>query len=846
MASKLKYEFLVALGLSALLPFVVASVMLFEWSRSDQELTQIHRQDDRARITQTARSSLERVAVVTDMAAQSREVLDFILAPKSSRPYAENLLIGRFLDLSKRASEIAGWRIYDGHGAMLYPDTKGEVAIKPGFSKHNDGISYISTISLDDQYLASGSVTNKGFLEALIPTAQISEKIPGLKAITKFGDNDSLSSLEIEVSEQPPGTRPVVAAIIIVAVVMVISLSIGLGLFYRKILRPIERLTDEVLAKHPNPSSISLMSKGHEILLLKDVFETYIREMEVASRNAAIAQMTQMLAHDVRKPFSLLRMALGMLAQAKDPEAVQLLMSRIVPEMDKAMSSVDGMISDVMEVGAASTTLIREAASPESIIEATLFEIGRIYPKAAISFEYDFKHRHMAHVHVQKISRVFSNIVGNAFQAMRIKGSMWFRTSEHEGMIQFCVGNSGSVIPKESLSKLFEAFFTSGKKGGTGLGLAIAQKVVVAHGGKIWCESSRTAEFPDGKVEFFFTLPVLPDKLNRTTAALPRNSRDIANNLVFSGHNPPSLLSVDKGELTLENDIVQALTAANRTLHILIVDDEAIYRSALSTFLTRTEVLGCHVTLTQAQDSDEALKALSSRTYDLVVTDVDMGVSSLNGFDLVSELRKRGSGALICVHSNRIVAADSKTAIDAGANYFMPKPMARAQLLRILLQAAAPVVLSTSNTIAKVTTALGTTSSVPVKPQSLSTKPAVLIVDDSPMTLYAWEEVLAPDAVVFTMKSFEDLMDKIDSDSNFIGELTYVITDMHLDGSAGDGLDVGRLIKGLRPSLPVLMSSDETFDDGELVGVADKVIPKEPVDLAELRIRSVANKKGRL
>ena len=96
------------------------------------------------------------------------------------------------------------------------------------------------------------------------------------------------------------------------------------------------------------------------------------------------------------------------------------------------------------------------------------------------------------------------------------------------------------------------------------------------------------------------------------------------------------------------------------------------------------------------------------------------------------------------------------------------------------------------------------------------------------------------------MKSFEDLKDKIDSDSNFIGELTYVFTDMHLDGSAGDGLDVGRLIKGLRPSLPVLMSSDETFHDGELVGVADKVIPKEPVDLAELRIRIVANKKGRL
>jgi DNA-binding NtrC family response regulator len=103
-----------------------------------------------------------------------------------------------------------------------------------------------------------------------------------------------------------------------------------------------------------------------------------------------------------------------------------------------------------------------------------------------------------------------------------------------------------------------------------------------------------------------------------------------------------------------------------------------------TTFLTRTEALGGHLTITQTQDSDDALEALSSQNYDLVITDVDMGPSSLNGFELVSELRKRGSKALVCVHANRIVAAASKTAIEVGANYFMSKPMARAQLPRHL------------------------------------------------------------------------------------------------------------------------------------------------------------------
>ena len=365
-----------------------------------------------------------------------------------------------------------------------------------------------------------------------------------------------------------------------------------------------------------------------------------------------------------------------------------------------------------------------------------------------------------------------------------------------------------------------------------------AQKVVNAHGGKIWCESAITSEHPNGKVEFFFTLPVAAENLSRTTAELPKNSLEIAKRLLFSDVTEvsvPQSLSVDKGELTLEDDIVHALHATGRNLRVLIVDDEAIYRSALSTFLTRTEALSGLLTVIQTENSEDALKALSTQDYDLVITDVDMGALSINGFELVAELRKRNSKALVCVHSNRIVSADSKTAISVGANYFMPKPMARAQLLRILLQAATSPAIPTPN--------LSTTASPPTTSQPLNKKPTVLIVEDSPMTLYAWEELLSPDAVVHTMRSFEDLTEEIDANPNFLRELSYVITDMHLDGSAGDGLDVGRLIKGLMPNLPVLMSSDDIFEDHELVGAADKVIPKDPVTLAELRIRSVVHKK---
>lgn len=55
---------------------------------------------------------------------------------------------------------------------------------------------------------------------------------------------------------------------------------------------------------------------------------------------------------------------------------------------------------------------------------------------------------------------------------------------------------------------------------------------------------------------------------------------------------------------------------------------------------------------------------------------------------------------------------------------------------------------------------------------------------------------------------------KIAGDAVLLDWLTYVVTDMYLDGSAGDGIEVGRLIKSRRPALAVMLSSDRTFARG--------------------------------
>jgi len=554
---------------------------------------------------------------------------------------------------------------------------------------------------------------------------------------------------------------------------------------------------------------------------LNQTFGELRDKIEKSAGHEATARMTQMLAHDVRKPFSILRMGLGMLANAKDPDGVKKVLARLIPEIDKAVSSVDGLIADVMEVGSTSTKLSQEPANPESLIEATLGEIFRVYPKANVAISYDLQHTHMANVHVQKVGRVFSNIVGNAIQAMGQTGEIWFKTRERADMIEFCIGNAGSLIPAASLHKLFDAFFTSGKKGGTGLGLAIAEKVVKAHGGRIWCESDKTPSHPTGYVEFKFTLPLVASGTCKSKARLPAHSTELIAGLLTFEDSAAEQGSVDKSELTLEEEIIRASNKLGRQLRVLLVDDEAIYRGALGSYLSRTPELSAAMSVILASSSREALAETANGSIDLVITDVDMGEDSLDGFELVASMRAAGMQALICVHSNRIVAADHKTATIGGADAFLPKPVARAQLLRLVLQAAQ------ASQQARQSKRQG----VVAEPAS---KPEILVVDDNIFVLEAWQSALAGDAIVHSIASLEDLDERLEADPGFAGRLLLAVTDMHLDGSAGDGLDVGRLLKRHRPGLQVLLSSDGVIPPSELVGAVDMAIGKDPVRLATL------------
>jgi two-component system, sporulation sensor kinase E len=89
---------------------------------------------------------------------------------------------------------------------------------------------------------------------------------------------------------------------------------------------------------------------------------------------------------------------------------------------------------------------------------------------------------------IQKMKRVFVNIIKNAVEAMPNGGTLTITSSQKDNNLQIAFSDTGTGMPKCILEKVWTPFFTTKAKG-MGLGLPISKRIVEEHEGKISLES---------------------------------------------------------------------------------------------------------------------------------------------------------------------------------------------------------------------------------------------------------------------------------------------------------------------------------------------------------------------
>ncbi len=94
-----------------------------------------------------------------------------------------------------------------------------------------------------------------------------------------------------------------------------------------------------------------------------------------------------------------------------------------------------------------------------------------------------------------QLQQVFMKLVSNAAEAMESSGGGELKITSKflapENKIQINVRDTGPGIAYVNISKLYEPFFTTKKKGkGVGLGLSVAYGIIQEHGGSIFVRST--------------------------------------------------------------------------------------------------------------------------------------------------------------------------------------------------------------------------------------------------------------------------------------------------------------------------------------------------------------------
>ena len=247
-----------------------------------------------------------------------------------------------------------------------------------------------------------------------------------------------------------------------------------------------------------------------------------------------------------------------------------------------------------------------------------------------------------------QLIQVFLNLISNAEHAIREirdKGRIQIRVGRIGGHVSVTVQDDGVGVAAEALPKLFDPFYTTKRPGGgTGLGLSICLSIIREHGGSIDVET-----LPAGGSAFTVYLPV-------ATGA---------------GDSPASPPSGSGAEPISSLEML-------RNRRVLVLDDEESIRMLLDEGLSAQGLrVDCAAT------GDQAIELARARSYDVLLCDVNLGSSGMDGgVEIAKKIRaaSRGGAPEVVFMTGDLVELQNGT----GDFRYIQKPFRISEVLVIL------------------------------------------------------------------------------------------------------------------------------------------------------------------